>query len=725
MGGELRQVGPGRRVDIAPDLHGVAAPTAAALPEMERIHALQRAAGNRATGAFLAAAQTKLAVGAADDPCEREADDVARDVVARLRANTPRNTPHEGSGPTSQNRAWSRVLRRASPPTGSHAIGLAGGELHEGAEAQVDAVRGGGSPLPTNLRRSMEGAFGAEFAGVRIHRGSGAASLNRTMGAAAFTVGSDIFLGSRTGSLESPAGESILAHELTHTIQQGAAGLRTPHDGGGDVDGPDGVAVVHRSTEERGISRLLQRKVGFEFEDAHWRVWKKQPAVPGPGDTVSPVARKDKVHNGAGFALEADDTNGATQPSLEFVTEPFDTDIGGQAALKAALAEIGTIIVGRLGPKKGKGGPPTGGAFPKPYVATDYVDRAEHQLNGGDFGPDDVLFSGGDSAGKFKMQATMSTDMAQMSKAMTYFGSQVQGETAGGTKRREPARRLMSGKDSPTDAPSKVLGNSPRLGAAVVTEIQRVFQSAGSPLLEHVQGDTTEMAAFFAFVILYVKMLQLPVDGVLKYRIPFLARRSFVTMFQAIPDGQREVLSGDDGAVMKDAIMTVSNANPLISKTQGQMPDTALTLDTPLVNALRSPSQGGGKKPAVRMPVHDRLAGITIGVWLTEITKGRDLLTPTDCGQWLRNNAAGLGRKKRTEAVELLESFASLDENPPADALPPAVFENRAIAPNLEKMSFSELNFYEVSDMAKQYLDFFVNLAARPTRPGKFPEKKT
>ncbi|HLI00139.1 MAG TPA: hypothetical protein VKV06_05095, partial [Acidimicrobiales bacterium] len=172
---------------------------------------------------------------------------------------------------------------------------------------------------------------------------------------------------------------------------------------------------------------VVQRKVGFEFEDAHWRVWQKRPVNPGPGQEVLAVDRKDKVHNGTGFDLEADDTLGPAQPSLEFVTVPFDENAGGQAALSTALAEMGQIVMGQLGPNQGKRGPGAG-ALPQPYVAGDYVDSTTHQLNGGDFAAADVLFSAGDSAGKFKMQATMSTDLPQMAKAMTYFGSQIQGE---------------------------------------------------------------------------------------------------------------------------------------------------------------------------------------------------------------------------------------------------------------------------------------------------------
>ena len=88
----------------------------------------------------------------------------------------------------------------------------------------------GSSRLPDAVRGPMEGAFGADFSSVKLHTGHEAESLNNHVGAMAFTVGSDIFLGRSAPSISSPSGQSLLAHELTHTIQQGGARVR-PEDG--------------------------------------------------------------------------------------------------------------------------------------------------------------------------------------------------------------------------------------------------------------------------------------------------------------------------------------------------------------------------------------------------------------------------------------------------------------------------------------------------------------
>jgi hypothetical protein len=153
-------------------------------------------------------------VGGADEGAEREADAVARDAVTALRSD-----PVPAAGLPTGSTAGGLVSRLADGT-----IGRAGGDLDDTASAALDTARqGGGSPLPGGLRRSMESAMGADFGGVRLHAGSDAAALSGHMGAQAFTVGRDVFFGSGMPNVQSADGQHLLAHELTHTIQQGAA----------------------------------------------------------------------------------------------------------------------------------------------------------------------------------------------------------------------------------------------------------------------------------------------------------------------------------------------------------------------------------------------------------------------------------------------------------------------------------------------------------------------
>lgn len=177
--------------------------------------ALQRTIGNASVVGLLAAGQAKLSVGASDDRAEVEADAVARDVVARLRAGTGLSSSGETVERRSVQRAGS-IGRRAE-------VGLDGGPLSRETESAIDTARQGGQPLEGGVRRAMEGAFGADFGGVRLHSGEGAKELNERVQASAFTVGNDIFFRDAVPDATTTSGQALLAHELTHTIQQGAS----------------------------------------------------------------------------------------------------------------------------------------------------------------------------------------------------------------------------------------------------------------------------------------------------------------------------------------------------------------------------------------------------------------------------------------------------------------------------------------------------------------------
>jgi Domain of unknown function (DUF4157) len=93
-------------------------------------------------------------------------------------------------------------------------------------ETEIDSARGGGANLDSGVRAQMESSFGADFGGVRVHDNSQADSLNRSLSALAFTTGNDIFF--RQGKYQpgSSDGRRLLAHELTHVVQQNSGPVR-------------------------------------------------------------------------------------------------------------------------------------------------------------------------------------------------------------------------------------------------------------------------------------------------------------------------------------------------------------------------------------------------------------------------------------------------------------------------------------------------------------------
>ncbi len=106
------------------------------------------------------------------------------------------------------------------------------------AEAEIDAMRGSGAPLDQETRAFMEPRFGHTFNQVRIHTDARAASLAHALDALAFTVGNDIAFAPGQYQPGSDEGRTLLAHELTHTLQQtiGAARVqRQEAEGGTDI----------------------------------------------------------------------------------------------------------------------------------------------------------------------------------------------------------------------------------------------------------------------------------------------------------------------------------------------------------------------------------------------------------------------------------------------------------------------------------------------------------
>ena len=107
-----------------------------------------------------------------------------------------------------------------------------------------------------DVRAHMESAFGADFGNVRLHTDANADVLNRTLGADAFTTGRDIYFRQGRYDPDGTSGRRLLAHELTHVVQQAGS---TPQ-GGLVVGAPDDIyeqeaehvaeAVVHTVTHE-------------------------------------------------------------------------------------------------------------------------------------------------------------------------------------------------------------------------------------------------------------------------------------------------------------------------------------------------------------------------------------------------------------------------------------------------------------------------------------------
>jgi hypothetical protein len=162
--------------------------------------------------------QRRLTVGPADDAYEREADAVAARVVAQLRA------------PVTM--AGSEHLQRHPSADGGGVVGAEGGPV---PSATASRIQPSGNRFDPATRTRMEAAFGADFSAVRVHTGATVDTAADGLQADAFTLGRDVYVRRALYKPGSPDGDRLLAHELTHTLQQGGSRIRRASAAGVDV----------------------------------------------------------------------------------------------------------------------------------------------------------------------------------------------------------------------------------------------------------------------------------------------------------------------------------------------------------------------------------------------------------------------------------------------------------------------------------------------------------
>ncbi len=284
----------------------------------EGVDELQRTIGNRATVGLLNRGQAKLKVGASNDRYEQEADDVASQVVRALSGRAPAT---DGPAAATVDHGVQRqaIQRRA-------VVDERGGDLDTATETLIQNARSGGQSLAPTIRRTMEGAIGADFSGVKVHTGAASDALNDSIQASAFTVGNDIFFHGGAPDTSSAAGQELMAHELTHTIQQGAAVQRTTAVGtisvAGDAVSSDAGATIQR----RG---------------------KRKPKGGGPAPVVPEVVEEEEVEDEVEEVVPEKEV-GPTPESIKKAEDEAAAKLAAEQQA-AAVAQAKATYLGRSG----------------------------------------------------------------------------------------------------------------------------------------------------------------------------------------------------------------------------------------------------------------------------------------------------------------------------------------------------------------------------------------
>jgi len=169
--------------------------------------------------------QTKLSIGAPNDKYEQEADRVADQVMrmpvsGAIHTQSPPQIQRMCSGCEEELQRQTIDEEEEEELIQTKSNSGSSPQLNSQSASGIQNIRGGGQPLNQSVRFFMESRFSKDFSQVRIHADSNASSLASSINARAFAYGHNIVFGAGEYQPETSAGRRLLAHELTHVVQQ-------------------------------------------------------------------------------------------------------------------------------------------------------------------------------------------------------------------------------------------------------------------------------------------------------------------------------------------------------------------------------------------------------------------------------------------------------------------------------------------------------------------------
>lgn len=308
--------------------------------------------------------QAKLTVGAVGDKYEQEADTVAAQVVKSINSPQPSSSVQREGGeedelqmkPLStiqregeeedelQMKPLSAIQREGKenelqmrPQETLQRVGHEGGAVSSGLESQIHSAKGGGQSLDSSLQQSMGQAMGADFSSVKVHTDSQSDQLNQSIQAKAFTTGQDVFFRSGEYNPGNPSGQELIAHELTHVVQQngGAVQKKSVHQTGASQDSIQ--RVKFDSTLNKFYSETLE---GQKIDATNAVVTATSNMGPGGGHTAiyierlkdgtTPENKKIDLVYGSGTSSGSD--KGASTSSVSDSSSGSSSSSGGTSA---------------------------------------------------------------------------------------------------------------------------------------------------------------------------------------------------------------------------------------------------------------------------------------------------------------------------------------------------------------------------------------------------------
>ena len=224
--------------------------------------------------------QRKLTIGSVNDPLEHEADRVAERVMrmpARLEpidssaAQVQRKCACGGTCDScrTEEEQWTVQRKSAARPPIAAAGASAATTAMSAPPIVHDVLRSPGQPLPSSVRTFFEPRFGADFSHVRVHTDGAAQRSAQDMNANAYTVGQNVVFGTGRFAPDTQEGRQLLAHELTHVVQQQGAGpALIQRQCGGRPMPPCPTEWVSRPSSS-DIGSAFGHWLGLQYRDSH------------------------------------------------------------------------------------------------------------------------------------------------------------------------------------------------------------------------------------------------------------------------------------------------------------------------------------------------------------------------------------------------------------------------------------------------------------------------
>ncbi len=194
------------------------------------------------------AIQAKLNIGAPNDKYEQEADRTAAQVLQQINLPPQDNSVQRHSALEKKE----QIQAKFSPPKFlmpklQRRTNSAEEEASTNLESSIQRMRGRGQSLEPNLQLKMGQAMGADFSNVKVHTDSESDQLNQSIQAKAFTTGQDVFFRQGQYNPTSSSGQELIAHELTHVMQQSGA------------QASNSQQTIHKAPDQQ-IQRLVSRE---------------------------------------------------------------------------------------------------------------------------------------------------------------------------------------------------------------------------------------------------------------------------------------------------------------------------------------------------------------------------------------------------------------------------------------------------------------------------------